>query len=130
AACAAVGWRPVLVDRLAFVLLGGEYPAPDMLSRLFVLHVLIVPAAIVLLLTVHMAILWRQQHTEYPGRGRSERTITGLRLWPRYTATSAGFLTIAIAVIVLLGALVQINPIWLYGPYDPTLVTTAAQPDW
>ncbi len=29
-----------------------------------------------------------------------------------------------------LGGLVQINPIWLYGPFEPYAVSTAAQPDW
>jgi ubiquinol-cytochrome c reductase cytochrome b subunit len=35
-----------------------------------------------------------------------------------------------IAVIMTLGGLVQVNPVWLYGPYDPTVVTSPAQPDW
>jgi ubiquinol-cytochrome c reductase cytochrome b subunit len=29
-----------------------------------------------------------------------------------------------------MAALVTINPIWLYGPYDPSAVTAGAQPDW
>src|SRR5262249_21442684 len=37
---------------------------------------------------------------------------------------------IVAAVLSALGGLVQINPIWLYGPYDPAAVSTAAQPDW
>jgi ubiquinol-cytochrome c reductase cytochrome b subunit len=34
------------------------------------------------------------------------------------------------AVVCFLGGMVQINPIWLYGPYDPTTVSSPAQPDW
>jgi ubiquinol-cytochrome c reductase cytochrome b subunit len=34
------------------------------------------------------------------------------------------------AVTAALGALVQINPIWLYGPYQPWQVLSPAQPDW
>ena len=34
------------------------------------------------------------------------------------------------AILVLLGGLIQINPIWQYGPYEPWLGTNGAQPDW
>jgi ubiquinol-cytochrome c reductase cytochrome b subunit len=33
-------------------------------------------------------------------------------------------------VLFLLGGLVQINPIWLWGPFDPSMGTNGAQPDW
>jgi ubiquinol-cytochrome c reductase cytochrome b subunit len=33
-------------------------------------------------------------------------------------------------VLFGLGALVQINPIWLWGPYESWLGTNGAQPDW
>jgi ubiquinol-cytochrome c reductase cytochrome b subunit len=33
-------------------------------------------------------------------------------------------------LIAALGALVQINPVWLYGPYRADQVSTNAQPDW
>jgi len=29
-----------------------------------------------------------------------------------------------------MGGLVQINPVWLYGPYNPSQVTAGSQPDW
>jgi ubiquinol-cytochrome c reductase cytochrome b subunit len=34
------------------------------------------------------------------------------------------------AVLAALGGLAQINPIWLYGPFDPAEVSSASQPDW
>ena len=27
-------------------------------------------------------------------------------------------------------ALLSINPVWKYGPYDPSKVTAGSQPDW
>ena len=33
-------------------------------------------------------------------------------------------------MLSFLGGLVQINPVWLYGPYRPYLVSSPAQPDW
>jgi ubiquinol-cytochrome c reductase cytochrome b subunit len=121
---------PVVGSWMAYLAFGGEFPATDILSRLYVIHVLIVPAAIVALLTVHLAVVWRQKHTQFPGAGRTEHNVVGSRLWPTYAMRSIGLLFVVVAVLAALGGLVQINPIWLYGPYQPSSVSTAAQPDW
>jgi ubiquinol-cytochrome c reductase cytochrome b subunit len=34
------------------------------------------------------------------------------------------------AVLGLMGGVVQINPVWLYGPFRPEAVSSPAQPDW
>jgi ubiquinol-cytochrome c reductase cytochrome b subunit len=120
---------------LAFLLFGGHYPSPDILNRLFVLHIMILPALIAAVLTAHLAIVWRQKHTHFPG-GKPERTetnIQGERLFPRYAFKSTGLFLVVGAVLGLLGGLAQINPVWLYGPYDPTkaaAATAGSQPDW
>jgi ubiquinol-cytochrome c reductase cytochrome b subunit len=127
---------PVVGTWAAFLVFGGEFPAPDILGRLFVLHVLFVPAAITALLGAHLAILWRQKHTQFPdpkgarGPVRTEHNIVGSHLWPTYAARSVGLFAAVFGVIALLGGLVQINPIWLYGPFEPAAVSTASQPDW
>jgi ubiquinol-cytochrome c reductase cytochrome b subunit len=121
---------PVVGTWLAFLVFGGEFPATDILGRLFVIHVLLVPAAIVGLLTAHLAILWHQKHTQFPGPGRTEHNIEGTHLWPTYAARSVGLFAMVFGVIALLGGLVQINAIWLYGPFEPAAVSTASQPDW
>ncbi len=33
-------------------------------------------------------------------------------------------------VLWALGGLIQINPIWQFGPYEPTRISYAVQPDW
>jgi ubiquinol-cytochrome c reductase cytochrome b subunit len=121
---------PVVGTWAAFLVFGGEFPSPDITSRLFVLHVLIIPAVIAGLLGAHLAILWRQKHTQFPGPGRTEDNIEGSMLWPTYAARSIGLFAGVFAVIAFLGGLVQVNPIWLYGPFRPAAVTTASQPDW
>jgi ubiquinol-cytochrome c reductase cytochrome b subunit len=121
---------PVIGTWLAFLLFGGEFPAHDILSRLFVIHILLIPVAIAVLLSAHLAIIWRQKHTQFRGRGRREENVVGSRLWPTYTAKSIGLFAVIAGVLALLGGLAQINPIWLYGPFDPSAVSTAAQPDW
>src|SRR5262249_29921489 len=58
-----------------------------------------------------------------------ETNVVGSRLWPMYAVKSVGLFALVAAVLAGLGGLVQINPGWLYGPFDPAAVTTAAQPD-
>jgi ubiquinol-cytochrome c reductase cytochrome b subunit len=115
---------------LASLFFGGTYPGPAVVDRLFIIHVLILPALIAVLLGTHLAIVWRQKHTQFPGPGRTEHNVVGLRLWPTYAAKSAGLFAGVFAVGAALGGLAQINPLWLYGPYRTGAVTTAAQPDW
>jgi ubiquinol-cytochrome c reductase cytochrome b subunit len=121
---------PLLGTWLAFLFFGGEYPSPDILSRLFVLHIFILPAAIAGILTAHLALVWHQKHTHFPGRGRTETNIQGERLWPRYAFKSVGLFFVILAVLSLLGGLAQINPVWLYGPNDPNVASAGSQPDW
>jgi ubiquinol-cytochrome c reductase cytochrome b subunit len=121
---------PVAGTWLTFLIFGGEFPADQIINRLFVIHILLVPALLIGLLTVHLAILWRQKHTQFGGAGRTEHNVVGSRLWPTYTAKALGLFAAVFAVLATLGGLAQINPIWLYGPFEPAAVTTAAQPDW
>jgi ubiquinol-cytochrome c reductase cytochrome b subunit len=51
-------------------------------------------------------------------------------MMPVYAAKAGGFFFIVFGITTLMAALVTINPIWLYGPYDPSPVTAGSQPDW
>jgi ubiquinol-cytochrome c reductase cytochrome b subunit len=121
---------PFLGPWAAFLVFGGEFPSDDIIPRLFVIHVLIVPALIVGLLTLHLVMLVRQKHTQFPGRGRSERNVVGSKLWPTFTAKTLGLFFFTFAVCAGLGGLAQINPVWLYGPFQPAAVSAGSQPDW
>ena len=121
---------PFVGSYAAFLLFGGEFPAEAIISRLYVIHILLVPGLIALLLGAHMFILVRQKHTQFPGKGRRDDNVVGSRLWPTYTARSLGLLALIGAVVAALGGLIQINPVWLYGPFKAPAVSTAAQPDW
>jgi len=114
----------------SFLLLGGAFPSPEAGPRLFVAHVYILPAAIAALIALHVAIVWRQKHTEFPGAGRSEDTVAGSPLVPNYALRSLALASGVIGVIALLGGVVQINPVWLYGPYIAWQAISPAQPDW
>ena len=114
----------------ATVLFGGERPGQHTISRLFIAHVLLVPVMILTLLGVHLAIIWRQKHTQFPGAGKTEGNVVGSHFVPTYATKSISLFLAVFAVLAALGGLAQINPVWLYGPYDPAAVSTAAQPDW
>ena len=91
---------------------------------------LLIPAALATLITVHLAMIMRQHHSQFPGPGRRERNVVGTPMWPAYALRSIGLLLAVAAVLFLVGGLVQINPIWQWGPYHPYLSENGAQPDW
>ena len=49
---------------------------------------------------------------------------------PAYALRTTGYLLLVAGVLTAFGAFLQINPVWLYGPYTPWDSTTSAQPDW
>ncbi len=121
---------PVVGTWLAFLFFGGEFPSSDITSRLFTIHILLVPGLLFGLLGAHLAILWHQKHTQFPGPGRTEDNIEGSHLWPTYALRSLGLFAAVFSLLAFLGGVAQINPIWLYGPFEAPAVSTAAQPDW
>jgi ubiquinol-cytochrome c reductase cytochrome b subunit len=122
---------PFVGANFAFLAWGGEFPgASSFEPRIFIAHVLIIPVVIAALISIHLAIIARQKHSQFPGPGRSERNVVGTPLWPAYGLRSIGLLLAVAGVLFLLGGLVQINPIWDWGPYEIWQGTNGAQPDW
>jgi ubiquinol-cytochrome c reductase cytochrome b subunit len=121
---------PFLGPYLAFLLFGGEFPTAAIISRLFVFHVMLLPAILIGGIVVHLAILVRQKHTQWPGLGRTEHNVVGRAFWPSQALRSTGLALLTAAVLALMGGLIQINPIWIYGPFNATQVSAPAQPDW
>jgi ubiquinol-cytochrome c reductase cytochrome b subunit len=122
---------PLIGGQLSLLVWDGPFPGgDDFIGRLYIAHVLVIPVAIAVLITAHLALIMRLKHSQFPGPGRREDNVIGTPLWPAYALRSLGLLFATAAVLFLLGGLVQINPIWQYGPYEPYLGTNGAQPDW
>jgi ubiquinol-cytochrome c reductase cytochrome b subunit len=121
---------PFVGERLSYLIFGGEWPGTDIIGRLYPVHILIIPALIVGLLVVHLALVWRQKHTQFRGPGRTEHNVVGERVWPSFAMKSTGLLFMIAGVVAALGALFHVNTVWLYGPYDPAAATSFSQPDW
>jgi ubiquinol-cytochrome c reductase cytochrome b subunit len=122
---------PVVGGDIAHAFWAGQFPGgPELLPRLFIIHVLVVPVTIAALISAHLAIIVRQRHTQFPGPLRAEDNVIGTPMWPGYALRSAGLMLLVAAVLFALGGLVQINPIWQWGPYEIYLGSNGAQPDW
>ncbi len=122
---------PGIGGALGTLLWDGPFPGgPAFESRLFILHVFVLPAAIATLLGLHLWLVVRTRHAQFRGPGRREDNVVGAPLWPAYALRSLGWMFAVAAVLVLLGGLVQINPVWQWGPYEPWVGENGAQPDW
>ncbi|MFE2165987.1 cytochrome bc complex cytochrome b subunit [Streptomyces sp. NPDC059447] len=121
---------PVVGTYLSFLVFGGQYPGEDIVSRLYPVHILLVPGLLTALITAHLLLVVTLKHTHWPGPGRTGRNVVGLPFFPQYTAKSAGLFFALSGVLAALGAVAQINPIWTYGPYRPDVVSIGSQPDW
>jgi ubiquinol-cytochrome c reductase cytochrome b subunit len=122
---------PVIGSYLAFFLFGGNFPGNgDIIPRFFIIHVLILPLIILGLIAAHLGLLVRQKHTQFPGHGRTEHNVVGSPMYPTFILKTTGFLFMIAGVLWALGGLVQVNPIWQYGPYEAYKISYAVQPDW
>ncbi|MED7826080.1 cytochrome bc complex cytochrome b subunit [Streptomyces chiangmaiensis] len=120
---------PIVGTYLSMFLFGGEFPGDDLVARFNTIHVLIIPALMVGLLVAHLFLALRHRHTQYPGPGRTNENVVGLPL-KVYAVKSAGFFFLVAGGIFVLGAVAQINPVWMYGPYRADQVSAGSQPDW
>jgi ubiquinol-cytochrome c reductase cytochrome b subunit len=121
---------PIIGTWIYFAVFGGDYPGELIVGRLYILHVLLVPAIILALITVHLLFLVKQKHTQFPGPGRTEHNVVGNRLFPTFAGKAGGLFFLVFGLCAALGGVVQINPVWLWGPYNPSQVSAASQPDW
>ncbi|MFL5856365.1 MAG: cytochrome bc complex cytochrome b subunit [Solirubrobacteraceae bacterium] len=122
---------PVVGGNAALLMWGAPFPGPpEFEARMYVAHVFILPVAIAILLSLHLLLIVARHHTQFRHGDRSERRVVGLPAFPAYAPRSIGLAFAVAAVLVLLGGLVQINPVWQWGPYETAAATNGAQPDW
>jgi ubiquinol-cytochrome c reductase cytochrome b subunit len=122
---------PFIGANLASLIWDGPYPGQHVFfARMYIAHVFLLPAVIGLLLTLHLALVALRHHTQFRGRRQTERKLVGVPAFPGQAPRSLGLLLATAGLLFLLGGLVQINPIWLWGPYHTYISTNGAQPDW
>lgn len=99
---------PVIGTHLVFWVFGGAPPGHQIIGRDYWVHILVLPAlaGALLLLSFRPSLRW-------PRRVRPDP-----------------LLLFTCAILVLLGTIAQINPVWLVGPYQPGSISSGAVPDW
>ncbi len=121
---------PVIGTWTSYLLFGGEFPGTTVVPVFFSVHILLLPAILVAALGVHLLLMIVNKHTQFAGPGRTNDNVVGVPILPVFAAKAGGFFFVVFGVIVLIAALFTINPIWVYGPYDPSPISAGTQPDW
>ena len=121
---------PVVGTWVASSLFGGEFPGEVIVDRMYITHVLLVPGVLLALIALHIGLLVKQKHMQWPGPGRTNDNVVGVRMFPGFAAKGGALFLITFAVVAFLGGLFQINAVWLFGPYKAAVVSAASQPDW
>ena len=121
---------PIAGSYISSLLFGGEFPGEAIVARLYGLHILLIPALILVFIVIHLFMVVIHKHTHYSGPGRKDTNVVGYPLMPVYVAKAGGFFFIVFGVIMLVAATITINPVWNYGSYDPSPVSAGTQPDW
>ena len=121
---------PIIGTYTTFFLFGGQFPGHDIIPRLYIIHVLLIPGIILALVTAHLLLVFHQKHTAFPGLRQTEKLETGQPFYPYFIAKGTAWFFFIFGILAVLGTFAQINPIWLYGPYSPLAISSASQPDW
>jgi len=121
---------PVIGTWMHWALFGGDFPGDIIIPRLYAIHILLFPGIMLGLIGMHLALVWFQKHTQFPGPGRTETNVVGVRVMPVFAVKSGAFFAIVVGILGLMGGLLQINPIWVLGPYKPSQVSAGSQPDF
>ncbi|HEX5223835.1 MAG TPA: cytochrome b N-terminal domain-containing protein [Solirubrobacteraceae bacterium] len=123
---------PFVGGPLGILIFGSTFPGKGVFeSRMYIAHVFLIPALLATLIGLHLALVAARHHTQFRrDRRHTQRRLVGVPMFPGQAPRSLALLLIVAAVLFLLGGLVQINPIWQWGPFEPWLATNGAQPDW
>ena len=122
---------PFIGANIAQLLWSGPFPGGhDFESRIYMAHVLLLPLLIGGLILLHLTLVAARHHTQFLEGRATEKKVVGMPMFPAYAPRSLGLAFGVAAVLFLMGGLIQINPIWQWGPYHVSQATNGAQPDW
>jgi ubiquinol-cytochrome c reductase cytochrome b subunit len=123
---------PIIGGPMTQSLFGAPFPGkPELWSRMYIAHVFLIPILLAVLISIHLALVALRHHTQFrESKRHTNRRLVGVPLFPGQTPRSLALVFFVAGILFLLGGLVQINPIWQWGPFEPWLGTNGAQPDW
>jgi ubiquinol-cytochrome c reductase cytochrome b subunit len=100
---------PLVGTHVATLIFGGSFPGHAIIPRTYWLHVAVLPVVLGALLLLSY-------------RSGRPRAVPVRRVDPLLPFTGAA--------LAALGAAAQINPVWLFGPYQPGSISAGSVPDW
>ncbi len=121
---------PVIGTWMHWAVFGSDFPGTIIIGRFYSLHILLIPGVILAMIAVHVGLVWFQKHTQFPGPRATENNVVGVRVLPTFAAKGGGFFAVVFGITVMMSGTLQINPIWLLGPYNPSQVSAGVQPDF
>jgi ubiquinol-cytochrome c reductase cytochrome b subunit len=134
------GRTPLIGPLLVHFLMGGPIIAGATLARMFLMHALLLPAAIVALTALHLLLAYRLGISEWPMPGRLVNRETyvanyravlereGEPLIPNGLRKDAIFAALIVAALIVTAAV--IGPKGPNGPPDPSIIRTRPHPDF
>jgi ubiquinol-cytochrome c reductase cytochrome b subunit len=114
---------PLVGTHLMVLIFGGSFPGHVIIPRDYWLHIVVLPAVL-------GALLLLSYRSARPRPVRLRPRPARLRPRPARLRRIDPLLPFTAGVLVLLGAAAQINPVWLYGPYEPGSISAGSVPDW
>ncbi|MEX0659957.1 MAG: cytochrome b N-terminal domain-containing protein [Egibacteraceae bacterium] len=122
---------PYVGDQMAFWIFGGDFLTANLIPRFYVFHVLWIPALLIGLISVHLAVMTRQRHTQFPRSGiDGHRFVLGKPLWPHQFSASTTLMLWIGGLLATAAVLIPWSDVLLIGPYVAGEVGNQAQPDW
>lgn len=121
---------PFVGNWVSFMLFGGLFPGDDVVPRLFVLHIMLLPALVIAFIGIHLVLMVVNKHTQFAGPGKTNDNVVGAPIMPLFAAKAGSFFFIVFGALVGIASTFTILPLWEYGPYDPSPVSAGTQPDW
>jgi ubiquinol-cytochrome c reductase cytochrome b subunit len=134
------GRTPLIGDWLAHLIMGGDVVGAHTLSRIFAVHVFILPILLAALVGLHLHLVLRNGVSEPPEAGRPVDTATyrlqyhemlrreGVPFWPDAAWRDSVFALVVILAVLLLAC--TVGPAALDNPPDPSLINALPRPDW
>src|ERR1044072_3148230 len=104
---------PVIGTWLHWALFGGDFPCGGVgyqcsqdgywLPTMYSLHILLIPGIILALIGIPLALVWFQKHTQFPGPGRTETNVVGVRVMPVFAVKSGASFAVTTGILGLTG---------------------------
>lgn len=118
---------PFIGEYLARFVRGGDVVSGDTLSRFFVFHVGILPALVLVVLSLHILMVRTHGVTELHFKGEPEGGVKTFRFFPDHILTE---LMIGIGLLIVISSVAVIFPMELQERADPLTTPAHIKPEW